>query len=301
MSIDVIISVAGWEERFEKGLTNDLKRIKPSKVLIFVFEDYREITRSNRTALSEVAASMNVEYREIAVTRDPLNLWRTVQSTLGNEFSGMSVFLNISTMPREVMWWTCLRLENLGSRISYGYYKPSGYASDWLTRDTGQPRLVYQLSGISSLGKPTCLLLLTGFDMARAVQIIEYFEPALVIVGIQVGTQFDNHTKNIEQTASLRQRAREVRSFNLDVMDSDRGLKAMDDATESARSQFNIIGASLGPKVSSLALYRLARTNPEMALAYAPSREFNPNYSFGIGEMLEGTLDLETEPHGGNL
>ena len=196
------------------------------------------------------------------------------------------------------MWWTCLRLENLGARFSYVYYKPGGYASDWLTRDTGQPRLVYQLSGISSLGKPTCLLLLTGFDMARAIQIIEFFEPALVIVGVQIVTQFENHTKIIKQSDSLRQRAREVRVFELDAMADDRGLVAMENATVGVRSEFNVVGASLGPKVSALALYQLARTHKEIALAYAPSREFNPHYSFGIGDMVEGTLTLERPAEG---
>ena len=298
MSIDVVISVAGWEERFVKGLTNDLNRLRPSKVLIFVFEDYRELTNDNRLAISSLAKSLNVEYREIAVTRDPLNLWRAVGSALGPELSAMSILLNVSTMPREVMWWICLRLENLRSKFSYVYYKPGGYASDWLTRDTGQPRLVYQLSGISSLGKPTCLLLLTGFDMARAIQIIEFFEPALVIIGVQVGTQFDNHTKNIEQSESLRQRAREVRFFELDAMTSDRGLEAMDNAIAGIRSEFNIVGTSLGPKVSALALYQLARIHKDVALAYAPSREFNPKYSFGIGDMVEGTLTPERPTKG---
>jgi hypothetical protein len=70
----------------------------------------------------------------------------------------------------------------------------------------------------------------------------------------------------------------------------------MDEAVFAALSDYNVVGTSLGPKVSALALYQLARKYKEIALAYAPSREFNPQYSSGIGEMLEGVLELG-RPH----
>lgn len=288
--IDLLISVAGWEERFSVGVCRDLRRFLVSTVLLFVFEDYKDLTADSRHSVEALASSLNTKYEEVEVTREPLELWERIHETLGEFLRGKSVLINLSTMPREVLWWTCFRLETCGCRISYVYYKPQSYASDWLTRETGQPRLLYQLSGVSSLGKPTCLLLMTGFDADRAAQIIEYFEPGLVILGSQVGTQFENEARNIQHNEVLLNRAREVRRFQLDAMSDDRGLSAMEEAILNIRSEYNIIGASLGPKVSALALYQLQRKFPEIALTYAPSREFNTQYSVGTGEALEGTF-----------
>ena len=71
--------------------------------------------------------------------------------------------------------------------IQYVYYFPASYATEWLSRDTDRPRLVYQHSGISELGRDTCLLLLSGFDTDRAAQLLQFFERAAVVVGIQKG------------------------------------------------------------------------------------------------------------------
>jgi hypothetical protein len=287
---DLIISVAGWEERFSAGVCQDLNRVSATSILLYVFEDYMQLTQESRSKVGTVASSMNVEYREINVTRDAVELWKAIQTSLDNSLEDKSVLLNISTMPREVMWWICFRLEHLRCGISYVYYKPISYASDWLTRDTEQPRLLYQLSGVSSLGRPTCLLLLTGFDSDRAEQIIEYYEPELIILGSQIGTQFANDARNILQNSVLLKKARKVETFQLDAISEDRGFSAMERAILQARPEYNIIGASLGPKVSALALYQLQRKYPEIALTYAPSRQFNNNYSLGIGDLLEGTI-----------
>jgi hypothetical protein len=286
---DLIISVAGWEDRFSAGLCRDMNRVSASRILLFVFNEYSQITVEKRDVVEKEALSLKVKYEEVNVEREPLELWKMIQESFSESLRGKSVLLNLSTMPREVIWWTCLRLEALECRISYSYYKPDRYAS-WLTLDTRQPRLLYQLSGLSSLGRPTCLLLLTGFDVDRAMHIIEYFEPVRVILGIQVGNQFENEARNIQKIRVLQERRREVLSFQLDAMSEDRGFAAMESAILQIHSDYNIIGASLGPKVSAIALYKLQRKYREIALAYAPSSQFNTEYSIGIGDMLEGNL-----------
>jgi len=48
--------------------------------------------------------------------------------------------------------------------------------------------------------------------------------------------------------------------------------------------------ASLGPKLSAVALYRLHKKYPQTGLVYAPAKEFNPQYSYGITESIIGEL-----------
>ena len=52
----------------------------------------------------------------------------------------------------------------------------------------------------------------------------------------------------------------------------------------------NIVMSSLGPKLSAVALYRIQREHPQIGLAYAPSREFNKDYSSGISDAITGIL-----------
>ena len=51
-----------------------------------------------------------------------------------------------------------------------------------------------------------------------------------------------------------------------------------------------MIMSSLGPKPSAVALYKVCRKIPQVALVYAPSKEFNKEYSYGIGRKIVGKL-----------
>jgi len=51
----------------------------------------------------------------------------------------------------------------------------------WLSRDPGKPRFVFKMSGLTKLGQPTALVILTGFDVQRTEQLIRFFEqPSLL-------------------------------------------------------------------------------------------------------------------------
>src|ERR1035437_3553320 len=135
--IDLVISVAGWEDRFVLGIERDLGRLDVSELLLFAFREYTEQTKPNRRRVAELASKSDILFNEVEVSREPLDLWRAIRSTLNESFQGKSVLVNLSTMPREVLWWTFLQLEALQCEVQYVYYKPERYAYDWLTRDTG--------------------------------------------------------------------------------------------------------------------------------------------------------------------
>ena len=48
--------------------------------------------------------------------------------------------------------------------------------------------------------------------------------------------------------------------------------------------------SSLGPKLSAVALYQIHKLHPSTALAYAPSQEYNREYSTGLGETFYGQV-----------
>jgi hypothetical protein len=156
---------------------------------------------------------------------------------------------------------------------------------------------VYQHSGIAKLGKPTALLLLNGFDTERAEQMIQFFEPHLLMVGLQHGKQFQNEERNLKRAERLGQLIRNIRTFEIDAYSTDHGFSAIVEQIKPLVAQYNIIAASLGPKTSAIAMFRVIAEFPEIALAYAPSRQFNLEYSSGIGDSIEGSVKSELMDH----
>jgi hypothetical protein len=291
--IDTLIAVAGWEPRFLGGLRRDLTSYAPSELFLFKFDEYASLTQRNREQIVEFASSKHVRVSEVSVTRDPATLWRAIRTTfMPNWWAERTVLVDISTMPREVIWWVFSSLRRVSSRIHYVYYRPTAYASQWLTRDTDQPRLVYQHSGVAELGRETCLLLISGFDVQRAAQLLRFFEPQKVVIGVQTGGQFENNSRNAEVTRKELDRVSNVDFFEMDSYSEDHGFSAINIAIKPYLKNYNIVAASLGPKPSAVALYRLHLKNPDIALSYAPSRQFSEDYSEGIeDEQIKGALN----------
>ncbi|HEY2170539.1 MAG TPA: hypothetical protein VGJ30_12995 [Candidatus Angelobacter sp.] len=283
--IDAVIAVAGWEERFLEGLKVDLETFMPKELFILTFGEYADKTNMSRSALMDLAGQKGIKSNELIVQRQPVQLWRAIREKFsGTGWAHRSVLVDITTMPREVIWWVFSALRSSGSHISYVYHKPGSYSPEWLTRDTDRPRLIYQHSGIAELGRETCLFLVSGFDVDRAIQIMQFFEPRTLIIGLQSGSQFENAVRNVAHNRRLLERVQNPHFVELDSYSPDHGLAAMEAALKSHFGQFNVVAASLGPKLSAVSLSHWQIKHPDIALAYAPSRQFNYEYSRGIGE-----------------
>jgi len=203
-----------------------------------------------------------------------------------------AALVDISTMPREAIWSTFFFLGNRGLRIAYSYHRPGGYDPDWLSRDPGRPRFSFQMSGEAQLGRDTVLLVTTGFDTSRTEQLIRTFEPSLTLMALQGGEQFDNMALNVEPHQHLQERLgtkflghHRIRSFLVDAYSPDHGRAVLEREAAASVQESNLIMASLGPKLTSVALYQIHKAHPETALVYAPSGDFNRTYSMGIGDI----------------
>ncbi len=293
--IDAIVGVAGWEERFRLGIQRDLEIHRPSDVVIFAFTEYLKATEQHRAEIERLAKGMGTRYVEVQLPWGPVEVWNAIRDSFAApEWVGRATLVDISTMPREVIYWAFSFLHSVEADIQYVYYRPDRYAPEWVSRDTDRPRLVYQHSGISEFGKETCLLLVSGFDTDRAAQLMQFFEPREVLVGVQLGEQFDNQAKNAGRIEQRLHRRSDVKMFQLDAYSPDHGLAAIADALKEKIGKYNVVAASLGPKPSAVALYRLHCSHRDIALAYAPSRQLNLDYSSGIGEAVTGFLDFES-------
>ena len=142
-------------------------------------------------------------------------------------------------------------------------------------------------------GKRSSLILTTGYDADRTQQLIRHFEPLHVVLLVQSGKQYGNQEQNVE--IHKRRLVEEQHEYKLSVREVDaysvdHGESTINGWVADNIGRFNIILSSLGPKLSAVAIYRIYERHPDVALCYAPSKEFNSEYSCGIGATVRGRI-----------
>ena len=153
--------------------------------------------------------------------------------------------------------------------------------------------MALKLSGEMRFGSETVLCVLTGFDRERTYQLIRTFDPSVVLLGVQRGSQYENTERNIgshEDSEWLEGEGYSVEYFGVDAYSTDHGFADVVAQVGKYIKIANVLMASLGPKLSSIALFRVQRMYPTTGLVYAPSGEYNTDYSIGIGETIIGEL-----------
>ena len=292
----LLISFASWEDRFRLGFNRNLKTGGVGKALIFYFESYATRTHENLGTIEKTCKDNGTTYTPLELQADdPADNWRKIIDTIeGIIQNDQEVLIDISTMPREVIWYVLWLLEQKSITTRYVYHSPRAYGDDWLSREPRTPRLVYKLSGEALPAAKTALLATVGFDLQRVKRLISWCEPARIMIGVQVESQFRRNNETMGDYRETLQKEYDKEYdcdiFELDAYAEDRGMKAIQEALERLDSSYNVIMSSLGPKLTAVTLFKLQRQRPERGLVYAPSNQFNENYSSGIGQCFEGVL-----------
>ena len=149
-------------------------------------------------------------------------------------------------------------------------------------------RLVYKLAGLLDVGRPTALAAVAGFDENRCRQAVEFYEPARVVLAAQGGRQYENNVRNVGPRFAAD--GISIEHTVLDAYGEDHGHGALRRSVERLAQSHNVILCSFGPKPSAIALYRLQREFSQCALAYIGCKEYNREYSAGLGAALWGRL-----------
>lgn len=286
----IIISFSSWEDRFLNGQNRLLAEKSPKKLISYFSKDYSEWTNESRLKLANNCADMDVPFTGIELDESPAEAWKEIVRNLPTLVGPSDhVIVDTSTMPREKIWFILWALESITKNVSYVYFSPIEYG-DWLSRDPQRPRLVFQLSGISQFSKKTALILLVGYDLDRAQQLISFYDPECVYIGLQE-TGLDSQNDDwMQRNAEKFGDKPNFTLFRLNAVSNDCGKSGIIDVVEKLSDEYNIIMSSLGPKLTAISLYNIVKERPEIGLTYAPSKEFSRNYSTGISTMHEGVL-----------
>ena len=306
----LFITTASWEPRFIEGTKRIIASETFSASRCLWFEDYGERTKLVRAEFSKMVSG--IDYREVALQLSSpvvsegnrpvpsyVNTWMTIHEMMAETLPKMNSFvLDITTMPREALWITLDMLTEAGFPGNIFYHRADRHG-DWCGCDPDRPHIVPKLGGVPSLDGPTKLLILSGYDEDRSEQLIASFEPDETLILFQEGIHSENKEKN-ENKHRLRFGNRQTICFDsINCYASDWGFARVHEVVSKYAPDSNLILASLGPKTSAVALYRLQRHFPKSSLIYSPCKDYNVDYSAGIGESLVlDWIPAQMIPHG---
>ncbi|WP_430410245.1 hypothetical protein [Kordia sp.] len=289
---ETLIGVLGWEDRFHDGIKLDIESYNFEKITLIRYTEYNRLTLSSRKKVEQICENENItlSYIDISVS-DTVLKWKQLEEYfLNNDYCLKNILLEISTMPRDTTWALLYFLNSKECNIDYVYHQPNKYNPNWLSKEPGKPRLLFKHSGISKLGAQTALIIITGFEVERAKQLVYFFEPKITYLGLQKGEQFNNKERNVKMHDSIKGFT-EVVEFSIDAYGEGSGYLEIKEQIEKIYNEYNVIITSLGPKLTSMSIYKIYLEFPEIALSYVPSKEFNTEYSIGIGEKYYGSFN----------
>lgn len=293
--LSVLLAFASWEDRFLQGVLQDLDDVYCGQVVVSYFSSYDSKTKDARAKVRSECEARSLPYAQLELDPSrPHDNLRVLDTAIFELDASSPIVVDVSTMPREVIWhifWLC---EHRQGPLHYRYYSPGKYSDDWLSRDPGRPRLVQKLSGIASPQAKTLLLLAVGYDFQRVSQLIRFFEPSRLMLALQTDSPFSANDSMMERYVNGLRGSGTFETFPIDAFQDDHGYHAFEDKLSDVVDKHNVILGSLGPKLSAVSLYRIRRRWPQVALVYAPANEFNMDYSRGIGTLFKGTLKPET-------
>jgi hypothetical protein len=291
-----LITLASWEDRFPKGTRRLFEEHLISSITLFYVDQYADWSALHRGDLKRIAATAGIPINEIELKLSkPAQVWQEyIVPEIGLLSPDKEILVDVSTMPREIIWQVFWLLGRARRPINYVYHRPFGYG-DWLSRDPGKPRLAYKMSGLSKLDSRTALVVLAGYDVDRVKHLIATFEPAVTLLGLQKDSVDPQNSHKMREQREAFERDSSVRVFEVDAYLDDHGTQAVTDAIAPFGNDHNILLTSMGPKLSAIALFKMHWKNDSLGLVYLPANEFNRDYSHGIGESVIGRFSPWSE------
>lgn len=292
MSSKILITSLGWEPRFLAGIDDILKSYVPDNVVIFKPSSFfSEITDRSKASLSSKLRGLKIAHAYYEFGSDNhVGIWNVALNALASIPSDAEIILDITTMPRYLIWACLHGLERIKSKLTCVYYPPESYG-EWLSADTGKPQMVFRHSGIAYPDLPTSLILFSGFDLSRAQHFVDFFEPRKIVLITQKGDQLDNSSRCVSQLSG----GAEIQVEKLDAYSDPVSLKNdMQNLINVDLEDFNIVATSVGPRPSIIALYLLNRAESSVGLVHANAHQYNKDYSFGINvsAKYEAVIDF---------
>lgn len=250
-----------------------------SETILFYTQDASATSRAVIDSAKSTIA--NGTFVELDIQR-PEHIVETFLSTFSREnIKSKKYIVDVSSFRREELL-ILLRIFSLHCAdcldATILYVKADEMSRDWLTRSVAHCRSVIGFSGDMSLSAKTHLVIMLGFEVERAREIIETYEPDQLTIGIgregesinselyQRNVQFLNTMNSMYDNSFDR--------FDFSLIDPCVTAEDLSQAIK-VNEETNIIIAPLNNKISTLGAGIFAIKNPSVQLCYSQVTEYN--------------------------
>ena len=278
MTYSTYITFSSWEERFIKTFENDISKHKFNRILILNYENghnlnFKQLNIDKIKTLHSKNVKVDIINMEI---NNDISNWKQLNNIFDLNIKE-NVLLNISTMPRNIIYYCLHFLDNFNYKYDVIYYNAIKHDVK-LTQSPLTPNLILQHSGVFYSDKKTLLVVSLGYDEKRIYQVYNYFEPKkLIILSEEKHKTLINKDVDFQFTDINEKNMIKINSFKEDNI-----FNTLERIVTPLIEEYNIVLCSLGPKISSLELYKYNQKYPETGLCYVSLKEYSSSYSNGV-------------------
>lgn len=241
--------------------------------------------------------------------KDPLQLAdriSEVKSLCESAIPHGRIIIDITCFRREELLILMRVLSGLERRLWRScellYVSAASMAEDWLSRNTVEYRSVIGYSGQPSPAKRSHLIVMVGFEVERARDIIANYEPAKLTIGYGRQAESINtplYHRNVhffEQLKSLY--GADVDSFDFSLTDPLKAAREILAVISKTPDMINIV-APLNNKISTIGAGLVGISKKEVQICYGVVSEYNVKsyskvgdkvYRFNLADLLEAGL-----------
>lgn len=177
-----------------------------------------------------------------------------------------------------------LYVENI--KVKLLYVSPVEHGA-WLSKGYSEISNIVGFCGNFDVLKPTALIILSGFEKERPLNLIEAYEPQEVFLGFSnPAVQKAFGERNAYSQANLLNFPN-VQQFNFSARDIKECYNSIEKIIQEKSKLYNIALAPLCTKLTAVACFLLAKKYQDIQLVYCYPQQYNyETYSFGINELF---------------
>jgi hypothetical protein len=279
MKYDTYVTFASWEDRFYKTFIKDCDENEFENITILNYSDGHNLTNKdgNIEQINQLKPKSKISYNHLKINKD-IDNWKKLKEVFQNlKVESQKVLLNISTMPRNIIYYCLKFLDDNNINYDAIYYSAQKHDPK-LTQSPLVPYLILQQSGVFASKKPTLLVVSLGYDEKRIYQVYNHFEPKKLII-----LKEEEHQTTIDKDINFKfNDITEKETYTINSFQKNTLLNILEKTVTPLQNDYNIVLCSLGPKISAIDFYNYNKKHPDIGLCYVSLKDYSVNYSKGV-------------------
>jgi hypothetical protein len=226
-------------------------------------------------------------------TRSPLEAARVMKSAL-DEFQkmagGKKAILDITSFRREELLMLMAMLSEINRDVKKQWslaYVSAGNMGEWLSGKVTSIRSILGFPGEIWPSRPTCLVILMGFEVNRTRSIIEAYEPKKIYLGMghqndSISAELYNRNKELVDSLALDLKIDDNSRFEFSARNPKKVGNEISNIFQ-VESESNFVIAPLNTKLSTIGVGLYALSHPRIQVCYAAVDEYNEEAYSALG------------------